>query len=367
MYKITPQQIVAWVTKHFPDFKPRKNGEELRICNPFTDDDGYHFNISVSKGVCHDWRGDEWAGPINPRTRKRPCSFLNFVRLYLNCSYKRAAEAISLASGDTVQFIGPSSRHEQPDGRPRAEEPPLVAFPTGAAPVGTVGDTMDRIVSTWLRTRGITKEMAELYGVHYVSANAIFPYYEYGQFVYWQQRSAISKQFAFPNERDFGVTKGQFIYNFDNIEPASYAILTEAIFGCISLGAQCGATGGADITDTQIRKLKLLGPKDGIILAPDNDNAGIKSIVRNGTLLEQYGFTVLFSLPPEIPYESVDGAKLVTKDWNELYQHAKLSFKQIREIFENGIMMLNSTSRFKLHSLASRQKYASKRINLSRL
>jgi hypothetical protein len=56
----TPEQIEAFVAHYF-DFKARKNGRELVICNPFDGDADFHFNVSKAKGVCHDWHGDEWA------------------------------------------------------------------------------------------------------------------------------------------------------------------------------------------------------------------------------------------------------------------------------------------------------------------
>ena len=83
---ITPNQVEAWVAKYF-DYKTRKGGEELRINNPFNEDTGYHFNISTSKLACNDWRGNEWAG-YNPNSGRRyKCTFLRFVKLFLEQTF----------------------------------------------------------------------------------------------------------------------------------------------------------------------------------------------------------------------------------------------------------------------------------------
>jgi len=353
IYKPTPEQITAWVAKHF-DYKPRKNGNELVICNPFDGDDGYHFNISTLKATCHDWRGDEWAGPINPRTRKRSCTFLKFVRLFLDCSYHQAARAVSVAAGSTVAFAKATGRPDGSDGRPEVTEKPLVALPVGCEPlIRTTQKKMASLVMVWLQSRGVSPQLVKAANIHHLGADVIFPYYEYDQLVYWQQRSALNKRFLFPDEQAYGVTKGQFLYNFDKIEPASYLIVTESIFGCFTLGEQCCATGGADMTDMQARKIKLIGPRDGVILSPDNDGAAIKSVIRNGAMLGGRGLPIFLSLPPALPYRDEDGRERTTKDWNELYTKLKMSLDEIREVFEHNIMPLNESTRFKLLGMSS--------------
>lgn len=351
IYKPTPAQITAWVDKHF-ESKPRKDGTELRICNPFDGDEGYHFNISVHKASCHDWRGDEWAGPKNPKTGKRQCTFLKFVCKFLNCSYHEAARAISAAAGSAVAYTAAGYRvegSEGQDGPKEAKEKPLVELPPGSEPIiGSKQRTTAGIVANWLESRGVSKELSILHNIHHIGAEVVFPYYEFGTLVYWQTRSSINKIFRFPDQKQFGVNKSEFIYNFDGIEPATYVIVAEAIFGALTLGAQACATGGADMGPMQVRKLKLLGPRDGIILAPDNDVAGLKSVLRNGQLLAAAGLSVSVSVPPKIAYRDTDGSERLTKDWNELYTGAKMSLSDIRDVFEDGVVPLDTKTRMTL-------------------
>lgn len=332
--RFTPEQITAWVYAHF-EVKPRKNGVELRINSPFDDDSGWNFNISTEKARCHDWRGDEWAGPPNA-AGKRNCTFVKFVSKYLNCSAQEAIKSVLSASSDSLPVL--KRRKATTPSRPL--ETPLVTLPGGSEKLAACADqTLAQPMINWLASRGITLSLVEKYDIHYFVSTAIWPYYEYEILVYWQSRQMMDKIFRFPDEQEFGVTKGQFLYNFDNVEPATEVVVTEAIFGAMTLGDQTVATGGADMTPQQIRKVSLLGPRRGIVLAPDNDTAGIKSIIANGQALARHNYRVFYSLPPKIEYKK-DDKVVFTKDWNELYTGPRISFAEIRRTMESGIVAM---------------------------
>lgn len=302
----TPDQITAWVAKHF-DYKSRKNGAELVINNPFNGDTGYNFNISATRLVTNDWRDNSWA-PTNQRTGKRKLGFINFVQLYLNCSYRDAVKSIGDAAGSAVPTI--KSRQLQVD---KPEQ--LISMPVGSEPIVNSKDKKAAaLVSRWLASRGISKRLIAEKQIHHLGTDVIFPYLEFVTIVYWQMRSMLNKRFLFPDQAKFGVSKGQFLYNFDCVEPGRILIITEAIFDCLTINKQTVASGGADLTIEQVKKVGLLRPKDGIILAPDNDEAGLKSILHNGKLLASRGYLVFYSIPP-----SLFGGKVI-KDWNELWQ-----------------------------------------------
>ena len=179
-----------------------------------------------------------------------------------------------------------------------------------------------------------------------------WPYYEFDTLVYWQSRSRLNKRFNFPQteiQDDTGEivaitegSKGDFLYGFDDIEPASYLIITEAIFDKHTLGQQTLASGGAVLTPKQVGKIRILGPRR-VILAPDNDAAGVKSIFANATLLINEKIPTYFSLPPKLKY-SVDGEERVTKDWNELFTNIKLSALEIRKMHDSNIKRATSTN-----------------------
>jgi hypothetical protein len=199
-------------------------------------------------------------------------------------------------------------------------------------------------------SRGIDRNKIEKYGILHAGLDVVWPYFEFDDLVYWQSRSRTDKRFLFP-DISVGVGKGDFLYGFDQVEPASYLIITEAIFDCQTLEHQCVASGGAELIDRQLRKIKFLGPKDGIILAPDNDIAGIKSILANARILDALGYKLLFSVPPEIEYDNEDGTKNVTKDWNDLV--TKLDGVDPFKVMEENIHPLGMRERYKLRTIVS--------------
>lgn len=362
----SPQQIAAWVNKHFPDNKPRKDGSELRINSPFCADDGHHFNISTERAVCHDWRGDDtWAGPKNPRTGKRGCSFIKFVQLFLKCSYWEAVKEIGGVGSSPYLKKSSSAKAEKGPSFNQKEEKdpdePNLPLPDGSVLLAKsktkkVGD----IIYGWLASRGVSSIMADQYKIHHIGTEVIWPYYEFDKLVYWQARSLTTKNFKFPSLSQYGVNKSDYLYNFDHVEPASHVTITESIFGAMTIGHQCVATGGADLSDTQVRKIMLLGPRDGVVLSPDNDHAGINSIIRNAKKLafKRIGTTdlkVYYSLPPEVEYIT-DGETKLTKDWNELFEKCRWPLERIRETFENSVAPFDIHANVKLATRLQRLK-----------
>jgi len=342
--RIPNKKIVAWIEQNF-EYKTRRDGEEYLINNPFDGDTGFHFNISPDKGICNDWRGNEWTG-VNSKTGKRnKCSFLKFVQLYLNCSYADALRAVLGATEDIGSYLRPKSQ----DDVIKSQEEPSVHLPGGSERLIDSKDVkVAKIIVDWLATRGLSKKDLKLYDIHHRGLEAVWPYYEYDELAYWQSRSRINKIFMFPDS-NIGVSKGDFLYGFDLIEPASYLAITEAIFDAHTLGDQTVASGGASLTKNQIKKIRLLGPKDGVILAPDNDKAGVKSVFSNHKMLHANNLKTYYSLPPEIKWEK-DGQEGVSKDWNELYTHVRMSHREILQSFENNIKVINQRELVRLRS-----------------
>ncbi len=352
---LPPNAIENWVAKRF-DYKKRsgRNGYELVLANPFYHNDNKKFNISLDRGVCHDWRDDSWAGPINPETGNRNCSFIKFVRLYLKCTYKEALESILGSSGDISDYLSPESRITDKE----SQKTFSVTLPAGARLLSGSTDRQAIALNKWLGSRGYTSEDIGKYELYHLGMDVYWPYYEFDTLVYWQSRSRLNKRFNFPeldvydkSGKAIGVTngsKGDFIYGFDDIEPASYIIITEAIFDKHVLGKQASASGGAILTDNQIKKIRILGPRDGVILAPDNDKAGIKSIVANTVLLQRQGFKVFYSLPPKLKYKDGDEEK-IAKDWNELGQFV-VGFSEVRNLHDNNIKLASKKNLVALRS-----------------
>jgi len=326
-FKPKPAQIRAWIEANF-DYKTRKNGDEYLINSPFCDDTGYKFNISISKAIAHDWRGDDWA-------KGKSRTFLRFVQLYRNCSFVEAFKEVC-GKDVTMGSIYAKLRNER---KVEEEERKYdIALPAGSEPLADASTTTAKMLTSWLASRGINLDGIEKYNLYYHSMNVVWPYYEYDSLVYWQERNRLNKVFRFPSE-NVGVTKGMFLYGFDMVEPSDYVIVTEAIFDSITLDDQCIASGGAVLTNAQVKKIRILNPVNGVILSPDNDKAGIDSIISNYQLLSPYFNKLYYATPPVIKY----GDDQYTKDWNDLGSKKVMDWSEIRDIFENSIRPLTQS------------------------
>lgn len=336
-FKPSQDQMVAWLELNF-DCKPRRGGAEMTINNPFDDDSGYNFNINVQEGLVHCWRGDEWA-------EGKSRTFIRFVQLYRHCSYMDAVKEVC-GQGISIDAIYARMRSERSEKEKEEEEKQYdIALPEGSIPLIDHKDTMTgRILMNWLASRGMTAEMVRQYSLHFHGMNVVWPYYEYGSLVYWQERDRLNKFFRFPDNS----SKGLFLYGFDMVEPNDYVAITEAIFGSTTLGNQAVATGGAVMTIAQVHRLRALNPVNGVILAPDNDKAGMASIVSNYRLLHPYFQKLYWSVPPRIEYKK----DRFIKDWNNFYEYKLADKDGIRKVFEDNIKPLDQQTvvRFMLAS-----------------
>lgn len=333
--------IRAFVTKHF-DYKERRGGAELVICNPLAnganlDDTGWHFNIALDKGgACHDWRGDQWA-------RGGSKSFLNFVRLYLRCSFGEAVAAVVAAAHGQ-----PLTADAAVDIKPVADW--SIELPTTAKPFRTLLSEPRGLAVTmavnWLQSRGVTEAEAIAYDLHLDATDVVWPYYEYGDLVYWQARSILSKTFNFPKLTDtMAPGRSEYVYGFDLVKQSTHVIVVEAIFGVHSLdvtSSNCVATGGAALSERQADKIKALNPECGVILAPDHDVAGIESIVSNATLLRARELRVFYALPPRLSMPGIKSGR--TKDWNDLIEKMKWPKQRVFDVLTTAVTPYLSVS-----------------------
>lgn len=354
--QLPPAKIETWIKNHF-EHKERKSGEELLICNPFDGDSDFKMNINPSKGVVHYWRGDDWAGPVNPKTGKRNCSFIRFVRLYKKCSYSEAIREVLGTKEGLSEYLKQSRTNDE------ELQVVVVTLPDGAERLADADDQQAKILINWLMQRGYSIEDIDTNNIHYLGVDVFWLYYEFDQMVYWQSRNKFNKVFRFPDIKVFddngmvvGKTdgsKGKFLYGFDDCEFASYVIVTESIFGKQTLGAQSMATGGAALTDDQIDKIRLLGPKNGIILSPDNDDAGVKSVISNYTVLKPLGYPIYYSIPPKVEFNK-NGETKFTKDFNEFVQYLKMTPNDVRKMHDNNIKKMSAPELARLHSRLKR-------------
>lgn len=345
MFRPSEQQIRGFVAEHFPEFKEansQKVGPVLRINSPFDDDPdskSLKFNIFINSKICKDWRGNErWKKTGNS-------SFMNFVCLYLNCSFKEAVQKLAkYGSPDHKDYTLKHSPNQE-----KLEEPnvPLMHLPAGTEKLDLKSSkTHHKIAARWLAKRGFTPEIVEKHKIMICGISIVFPYYEFDELVYWQQRSTGHKFFEFPDAEIYGVGKSDFLYNYDNIDPNLPINVFESATNAITIGRQAISTGSADIGSKQLRKLVNLCRSKKVVFAFDRDKAGIDAMIKFYPILNLQKIETYYALPPKV--KSKNGG--IIKDWNELYTDLETpwSFSKIREAFKSSVKLLNMSEAIQL-------------------
>lgn len=282
--KPSPDQVRQWVENRFPYRirKSKKRGDIYLIDSPFIPgDSGWHVAISPSECWVRDFR------PQYSALHKK--SILGFVADVEGVSFAEAVKIIFGKDASYKAILAQAQRELAKETHPEPEEP--APKPTNKLPDGLhrVDDktAQAHYPKSWqsainyLNSRGITIEEAIKYGVLYDATSILFCYYEYGQMVYWQRRDLINKKFEFPP------TSNEFLWGFDYVEPNGVIYIVESIFNASSIGPGAVATGGALLKERQLRLIKMLRPSK-IILAPDNDEAGLAGLRKQYFQLAPY-------------------------------------------------------------------------------
>jgi len=291
-------QILSWVIKHF-DYKD--GDEQVRICNP-DGDTNFCMTISKSKAVVHDFR---------PNHQQYDGSFIKFVSAYKNISIR---EAINEICGDNIIL---SKQQEEVDEKIENE----IELPQGSKSLRENDNSMIRKLSMGylINERGFDEKTIFKYNIHYCGTNIVVPYYQFDSLVFYQSRQVLSKEFRFPNAGD----AGDYLFGFDNVEPCTDLIIVESAFNAMSVGNNCVSTGGASVKPNQIKLIKILNPSR-IILAPDNDAAGVKSLEKDFHSLNKLFSNIYYSLSIFNKDKKID--------WNDML---KMNMNVKKYIYDN--------------------------------
>ena len=322
-FKLNPNKVRAWVERNFPDNKPRGGSGWINICNPFDGDSKYKFGINTRSFWVHDFR---------PSHRRHDGPIIDFVQKYRGYSDEdRAFKEIM-----ETEF-NPSLHLQQEEEEEIIEKE--VELPPGTKFFDEKNNsTACKMAYNYLvNRRGFDEEMLEKYQIGYTATNIVFPYFEFGVLVYWQTRSTPGKVFDFPKIEQFGVTKSEFLYGFDNVE-SDTVIIMEAIIDAISVGPDAVAMGGVDLSKRQVKKVRALRPKK-VIFAVDRDDAGVERLRKSYDQLKSYA-ELYYVAPPAY----------VAKDWNDLLKAGEnprdyIDREKIRLDLKTMISLSNKTFR----------------------
>lgn len=288
----TAYQMECWFRANGIEYRHGR-GDQFRICNP-DGDTKFCVEVSKTEALVHDFR---------PNHQQYDGSFIRFVSRYKGISIQEAISEVCGKDAKASTFI---KRVEEPE-----EVEDEISLPSGSLPLrNNKGDNTWKLVMSYLtRERSLDREAIMQANIHYLGTTVVVPYYEYDMIVFWQMRQQLSKRFEFPPSSTKNA--GDFLYGFDNVEPHSFVIITESIFNTLSIGPDCVATGGAKLKDGQIRLLQILSPSK-IILAPDNDDAGVDSLIKDYMNLRKGSWEIWYCLPP---YDKDEKKQM---DWNDM-------------------------------------------------
>ncbi len=159
----------------------------------------------------------------------------------------------------------------------------------------------DRAMS-YLLERGISSVRALQTGYIYQTSSLydktiFFPFYENGNFVFFVCRDFTDKRFKrnsvgelerlrYINPR--GKNSGEYVFQIDEIKEDGNIFIFEGLMDALMLDEQTGtASLKSFISKTQASKIWNKAPGK-IILVPDNDKAGRKSLIINVAMIERY-------------------------------------------------------------------------------
>ena len=307
----TPEQIENWLNKNFEC--KIANDDQIRICNPDGDTE-FRLYISRVNAVVHDFR---------PNHQQFDGSFLKFVSTYKNIMF---SEAIKEVCGNSPII----SRYSASKENDEIQNDDPIKLPEGSILLAKYhGKARDMCMTYLTKVRGFSEDVIFKAKIAACGTSMVVPYYQYDMLVFWQMRSLISKVFRFPDEGETNKKAGDFLYGFDDIEPCSEVSVVESIYNCLSIKHNSLATGGASLKDGQLKLLRSLNPKS-IILAPDRDEAGIKSIQKDYFALNKmrtgdFCKEIYYAIPP------LEVAKAGKKDWNDMLKMGYNVYKYINE------------------------------------
>jgi len=294
MIKLTSQQIEKWIASQF-QYKRRSHGRQIVINNPFDADNDYHLWISTTETPLKKGprKGQMGYWVVDHRPGKFKGSLFKFIMEYKKCSYSQAVSELTSARGKDLKHLLRQNRQEEKE-IPES----TIKLPAFSKLISVESKELANAAAlNYLHGRAIIDEVLTSALLHFTPVSIVFPYLEYGEMVFWQERELLNKRFLFPDEHATGLAKTDYLYGFDNVEPKEDVIVVESIFNCLSIGSDCVATGGATISGKQPQKFRALLPRY-VVLAPDGDKAGRQSLVKNYFLLKDT-FKLGFCLPPD--------------------------------------------------------------------
>lgn len=142
----------------------------------------------------------------------------------------------------------------------------------------------------YLLSRNLSKEKILRNKFYYSTqdtSRVIIPYHMNGNLVNWIARDILGKsdkKYLYPTENHTKNKRSDMVYNYD-FANRDELIICEGQFNALIVDGV--AVGGKDISDVQLKLIRLMNPKS-VILAFDQDAPGKKAIAKSLPQLSKY-------------------------------------------------------------------------------
>lgn len=306
----------------FHNYRYQSAGRELTVPSLFMDGDWkMHMSINVETGL---WRCFKTGETGN---------FISLYSIFEKISYRRAQLKLILLGAEDEFF--PASPVKETGYSDLIKQGKKASFNTDAWDPVNKGTTQEQLESDPLQHQAYTYLNSRKVGNYdfFVCREGkyknrlIIPYRNADEEIfYFNSRALFSNQFPKylnPSSEE-GVRSSHILYHYDE-DSENPLIITEGVFDTLVFrlcqrNSTC--TQGSYISDIQMDQIK--GYKGTIIVAYDNDDAGLKGLIRFDTARKRAMMPSFKVAIPPNPY----------KDWNEVYYTLDDMF-EFNKLFKN--------------------------------
>lgn len=213
-----------------------------------------------------------------------------------------------------------------------------ITLPTHFSLVGMGDSLYDKIVSSYLKSRGLKLSTLVGLGWGYCYAGPykgriIIPYYTSGKLVYYTARKLLTDGAKFKNasSEEVGIGKSLLVYNIDALALYDKIWVVESAINAVTIGDNATGYGGKSLSNFQIGQI-LKSPCTRVVIALDPD--AMKEAYALGLRLARYKKVKILKLPEGEDVNSLGKAKVKLLERNTPY----MSYQEIYrlKLYEKG-------------------------------
>jgi hypothetical protein len=253
------------------DIRKGSTNDEIIFRSPFSNKSSHLIYMNLEKGVFQDFHGDIPSGSV-----------IYFIAEYLDIPRTQVLSHLleNYSLGEEKKFI-PAQETESEDLKGVLESVLWLKDK-----LGIFGNASMK----YLKKRKIPQTYLDEWG-YFISGRyerrIFIPFYEEGKLVYFLARS-IDKNEKLRYYNPKGINSKDYLFNYDRIEEGKPLVICEGVFDAASVSNfSSTAILSADISVKQVKKIISKNISE-IIIVPDNDETGGRTLGRNIDLLYKH-------------------------------------------------------------------------------